>query len=143
MEHEDSLGFQILRAIRRIIRRTSEHSRSVGRQSGISVPQMLCMKAVADFPEATEVTVALVAESVQLSAPTVSRILDRLEKNGYIIRERASNDRRKVCVSLTDEGWARIDKLPTPLHEQFLKRLETLDPVERLGLLKCWNGSSS
>ena len=136
MEQEDSVGFQILRAIRRIIRRTSEHSRSVGRQGGISVPQMLCLKAIADFPETTEVTVALVAESVQLSAPTVSRILDRLEKNGYITRERTSTDRRKVCVSLTEEGWTRIDNLPTPLHEQFLTRLDTIDPVERLGLLK-------
>ncbi len=136
MEQKDSLGFQILRAIRRIIRRTSEHSRSVGRQGGISVPQMLCMKAIADFPETSEVTVALVAESVQLSAPTVSRILDRLEKNGYITRVRASSDRRKVCVSLTDEGWMRIEKFPAPLHEQFLHRLEKLDPVERLGLLK-------
>lgn len=136
MEQEDSIGFQILRAIRRIIRRTSAHSRSVGRQSGISVPQMLCMKAISDLPPSSEVTVAMIAEMVQLSAPTVSRILDRLEKNGYVSRERASTDRRKVCVRLTDEGWTRIDNLPTPLHEKFLDRLAKLDPEERLVLLK-------
>ena len=136
MDQEDSLGFQILRAIRRIIRRTSEHSRAVGKHSGVSVPQMLCLKAISEFPADTEVTVAMAAEAVQLSAPTVSRILDRLEKGGYVARERNSKDRRRVCVSLTEEGWQRIDNLPTPLHEQFLKRLETLDPIECLGLLK-------
>jgi len=136
LEREDSLGFQILRAIRRIIRRTSEHSRSVGKHGGISVPQMLCLKAVAEFPADTDVTVAMAAEAVQLSAPTVSRILDKLEKGGYVVRERNSKDRRRVCVSLTEEGWQRIDNLPTPLHEQFLKRLDTIDPIERLGLLK-------
>jgi len=136
LEREDSLGFQILRAIRRIIRRTSEHSRSVGKHGGVSVPQMLCLKAVSEFPGGTDVTVAMVAEAVQLSAPTVSRILDKLEKRGYVVRERNSKDRRRVCVSLTEQGWQRIDNLPTPLHEQFLKRLEALDPIECLGLLK-------
>lgn len=100
------------------------------------MPQMLCLKAIADFPNDTEVTVARVAEAVQLSSATVSRILDRLEKCGFILRERRSVDRRKVCLSLTEAGQQQLDDLPTPLHEQFLTRLEKLDPVERLGLLK-------
>ncbi len=136
MEQLDSIGFQILRAIRRIIRRTSEHSRAVGKHAGVSVPQMLCLKAISEFPDDTEITVAMVAAAVQLSAPTVSRILDKMEGSGYICRERRSKDRRRVCVSLTDNGRQRIENLPTPLHEQFLKRLDTLDPIECLGLLK-------
>ena len=136
VQPDDSIGFQILRSIRRIIRRTSQHSRSVSRQSGVTVPQMLCLKAIAAFQLDGPITVAMVAESVQLSPPTVSRILDRLEKNGFITRQRATTDRRKVCVSLTDAGWQRIDSLPQPLHEQFLQRLDSLDPVERLGMLR-------
>jgi DNA-binding MarR family transcriptional regulator len=92
--------------------------------------------AISEFPEGTEITVAMVAEAVQLSAPTVSRILDKLETGGYVARERKSKDRRRVCVSLTEEGWQRAENLPTPLHEQFLKRIDTLDPLECLGLLK-------
>nr|WP_261343168.1 MarR family transcriptional regulator [Rubinisphaera italica] len=102
----------------------------------MSVPQMLCLKAISEFTEGTEVTVVMVAKSVQLSAPTVSRILDKMEKSGFIVRERKSKDRRRLCVSLTKSGWQRIGNLPTPLHEQFLKRLEILDPIECLGLLK-------
>ncbi len=135
MQPDDSPGFQILRAIRRIIRRTSEHSRSLGKRSGISVPQMLCLKAIAGFPVGTEVTVVMVASAVQLSAATVSRILDRLENGGLILRERRSTDRRKVCLTLTEAGQHRLDDLPTPLHEQFLARLDQLDPAERLSLL--------
>lgn len=136
MQQEESPGFQILRAIRRIIRRTSEHSRNVGKRSGVSVPQMLCLKAIAEFPSDDEITVVMVANAVQLSAATVSRILDRLEKTGLILRERRSTDRRKVCLSLTEAGQQKLANLPTPLHEQFLERLDLLDPVERLGLLK-------
>ncbi|TWT94671.1 MarR family winged helix-turn-helix transcriptional regulator [Stieleria varia] len=136
LRQDNSIGFQILRAIRRIIRRTSDHSRNVGKHGGVSVPQMLCLKAVSEFPENTEVTVAMIAHAVQLSAPTVSRILDKLDGDGYVARERNSKDRRRVCVSLTDKGRQRLNSLPTPLHEQFLTRLETLDPIECLGLLK-------
>lgn len=97
---------------------------------------MLCLKAISEFPEGTEITVAMVANAVQLSAPTVSRILDKMEKSGHVSRERSSKDRRRVCVSLTGGGWQRLENLPTPLHEQFLKRLRTLDPIECLGLLR-------
>lgn len=135
MANDASIGFQILRSIRRIIRKTSEHSRNVGRKGGVSVPQMLCMKAISEHPKDTEVTVAKVAATVQLTAPTVSRILDRLEKNGYVLRERTSTDRRKVCLSLTAEGQNRVQDLPTPLHQQFLTALEKLDPEETRGLL--------
>lgn len=100
---------------------------------------MLCLKTIADFSDESpdaEVTVVQVAEAVQLSAATVSRILDRLEKSGFILRERRSADRRKVCLSLTDAGRQQLDHLPMPLHEQFLARLELLDPVEQLRLQK-------
>lgn len=130
LESDQSTGFQILRAIRRIIRKTSDYSRAVGKHGGLSVPQMLCLKALADFPPEAEVTVVMLSSTVQLSAPTVSRILDKLEKSGYVIRERRSQDRRRVCISLTEQGWQRIDKLPTPLDEQFLSKLASLERSE-------------
>ncbi|MDX1740124.1 MAG: MarR family transcriptional regulator [Rhodothermales bacterium] len=50
--------------------------------------------------------------------PDVTRLLGRLEKNGYTTRERASYDRRVVEVRITDKG---------------LELLETMDPeVERI-----------
>ncbi|WP_198953592.1 MarR family winged helix-turn-helix transcriptional regulator [Rhodopirellula sp. MGV] len=134
MSKDEPIGFQILRAIRRIIRKTSEHSRHVGRQAGVSVPQMLCLRAIAEADPGQEITVASVAETVQLSAPTVSRILDRLEKGGYLKRERSSVDRRKVFVALTEQGIHRLESLPQPLHEQFLARLESLEENERIEL---------
>ncbi|MEZ6125488.1 MAG: MarR family transcriptional regulator [Planctomycetaceae bacterium] len=135
MTPDRNIDFRILRAIRRIIRRTSQHSRNVGRHGGVSVPQMLVLKSIAEVNEGGEATVAGIAQAVQLSAPTVSRILDRLENAGYILRTRTSKDRRKVCIVLTESGRLRIDDLPTPLHEQFLDRLHQLPADERSDLL--------
>ena len=50
---------------------------------------------------------------------------------GFVLLERRSVDRRKICLFLTEAGQQRLDDLTTLLFEQFLVRLETLDPVER------------
>ena len=100
---DGEVAYEILRSLRRILRKTSEHSRQISRQSGLSVPQLLCLKAIHDAGE-EEVTAAKIADTIQLSAPTVTRIVDRLEVAGYVTRERRSQDRRKVCLSLTELG---------------------------------------
>lgn len=130
------VAYEILRSLRRILRKTSQHSRQIARQSGLSVPQLLCLKAIDDADAEEETTAALVAQAVQLSAPTVTRIVDRLETAGYVARERRSQDRRKVCLSLTKLGRQRLQTLPTPLHDEFLSRLKSLSADERAMLLR-------
>lgn len=135
MQENESIGFQILRALRRILRRTSQYSREIARESGLSVPQMLCLKAIDDLSDEEEVSVAMIASAVQLTPATVSRILDRLENLELVSRERRSKDRRKVCLSLSESGRRQLDELPQPLNEAFLQRIESLDAEERQGLL--------
>ncbi len=119
---------RILRAIRRIIRKTSEHSRQVARDTGLSIPQSLCLRIIGSGNLNDEVTVVRVADAVQLAPATVSRLLDRLEEMKLIVRERRSRDRRKVFLRLTPLGRGRLKKLPTPLQEQFTARLLRLSP---------------
>ncbi len=127
---------RILRALRRIIRRTSGHSRQVARETGLSVPQSLCLRIIAAAKPGEEVTVVRVAESVQLAPATISRLLDRLEEADLIIRERRSQDRRKVCLRLTPQGRRRLRKLPPLLQEQFTLRLQALSERKQGELLR-------
>ncbi len=128
-------AFEILRSLRKILRKTSEHSRQISRQSGLSVPQLLVLKAIADHPAGNDLTAAMIAKSVHLSAPTVTRIVDRLEMAKYVVRKRHGDDRRKFCISLTPLGKKRLESLPTPLHEEFLAKLKKLKRSEKDGLL--------
>lgn len=127
---------RILRAIRRILRKTSEHSRQVSRESGLSVPQSMCLRIIGETKPPAEMTVVRVAEAVQLSPATVSRLLDRLEADELIIRERRSQDRRKVCLRLTPQGRRQLRKLPPLLQQQFTDRLEALPPKKQAELLR-------
>lgn len=133
---ESKVAENVLRAIRRILRKTSEHSRQLSRHAGLTVPQTLCLRVLADAGRDEEVTVVGISQAVQLAPATVSRILDRLEAAGLIYRERRSRDRRKVCVSLTERGRQQIVKLPVPLQEQFVSRLSALPEEEQQQLLR-------
>ena len=126
----------ILRSIRRIVKRVSEHSRNLSRDVGLTVPQLLCLRVIGELDEReAEVTVAVVATRVQLGAPTVSRIVDRLERSGLVVRERRAADRRKVCLSLTPAGFERFQSLPKPLQDRFVQRFGELSPTRRAELL--------
>jgi DNA-binding MarR family transcriptional regulator len=167
-EDHERMAMEIVKAIRRILRKTAEHSRELGRSFGLSAPQVLCLRAIAEHPHAVSahgglggdaprhggqarprqgvksarsewprsaMTVARLAEAVQMPIATVSRILDRLEQGGLVERQRAVEDRRRVHVVLTESGRTKLAHIPTPLHEQFLIKLRQLDQSAQEELL--------
>lgn len=136
-QSDDDLAHEVLRSIRQIVRRISEHSRYLSREVGLTVPQLMCLKSVGELaPDEPEVTVAMVGARVNLSPATVSRIIERLVRAGLVLRERRAKDRRKVCLSLTPAGLERFNTLPKPLQERFVMHLLALEDSERLQLLE-------
>ncbi len=126
----------MLRSIRQIVRRISEHSKHLSRDVGLTVPQLLCLKAIEELAKThMDVTVASLSAQVQLSPATVSRIVERLVRAGLVTRERGTEDRRRVSLSLTEAGRARYADLPMPLQEQFVGRLRALPAERQLALL--------
>ena len=131
----DELGFQILRSLRRILRGVARHSRQIGRDTGLAVPSLLCLRAIADAPSPADATVIWVATRVQLSKSTTSTLIDKLVKADLVQRERSVRDRRRVELSLTAEGHRKLEGMPRPLEARFLERLAGLDPAERSRIL--------
>jgi DNA-binding MarR family transcriptional regulator len=131
----DSVGDEILKALRRILRRVALHSRQLLKETGLTLPQVLCLRALGECPggQATQVELS---RSLQLAQPTVTGIIDRLERAGLVKRERSTADRRKIAVSLTESGHSRLGSLPTPLQEEFIERLMQLSSTERTSLLQ-------
>ncbi len=46
-----------------------------------------------------------ISQGVMLENPTVTGLIDRLEKSGYVKRSDHPNDRRVCLVHLTEKGW--------------------------------------
>lgn len=67
-----------------------------------------------------EATAGQIAESARLSPGAVTGMLDELEEAGIVKRVRCADDRRRVLVSLTDEGRVLLGEK----RERWAKRWE-------------------
>ena len=114
----------ILRSLRRILRSVALHGRQLQRDHQLTAPQLLALRFLRDAPEPP--TAGQVAEALVLSAATVTGILDRLERRGLVVRRRGERDRRRVRVSLSEEGHRVAWDAPLPLQEKFAQRLAQL-----------------
>lgn len=118
----------VLIALRRITRAIDLNSKKLVRLTGLTGPQLLVMRAI-DREGRTKPSV--VAREVQLSQATVTTILDRLERSGYVHRERSSADRRVVEIELTTNGVDKLRGAPELLQAGFFRKFDTLEDWER------------
>jgi DNA-binding MarR family transcriptional regulator len=83
-------------------------------------------------------TLALGAKLIS-RAPDMTRLLDKLETRGLIVRERSPQNRRVVNVSIADAGLALLDELAGPVrecHRRQLGHLSAKSLRELVALLK-------
>lgn len=58
-----------------------------------------------------------IAERMVTATPDMSRLLDRMEKAGWVTRERAEDDRRQVSTHVTKSGLELLAKLEAPTSD--------------------------
>ncbi|MGC5584626.1 MarR family winged helix-turn-helix transcriptional regulator [Ornithinimicrobium sp. W1665] len=67
------------------------------------------------------------AESVGVSTPTMSGIVDRIASKGWLEREHDPQDRRRVLLRLTTSAEAVLAELEVPVHRMRSLILDRLD----------------
>jgi DNA-binding MarR family transcriptional regulator len=75
--------------------------RKVDEASGLSAARLSALSVLV-FGGST--TVGALARAEQVSAPTMSRLVSGLERDGFIVREPDKGDARAVCVRATPKG---------------------------------------
>jgi DNA-binding MarR family transcriptional regulator len=123
-----SLEDSVLRSLRRIIQAVDLYSRQLVTDHGITGPQLICLRQLAF---AGDVSAGDLADAISLRPATLSGILDRLEAQGLVTRERHRDDRRRLLVRLTASGQALIERAPPSLQESFLLRFRALPAAEQ------------
>ncbi|NRA54278.1 MAG: MarR family transcriptional regulator [Gammaproteobacteria bacterium] len=123
---------QLLISMRRVIRAIDVHSRQLNKESGLTGPQLLVMKKIAqlDGPMAKQV-----AKEITLSPATITNIIDRLEARELVKRQRSEHDKRKVELYLTQKGQLILDNDPQPLQRHFIERFQSLQGWEQSQIL--------
>lgn len=134
MAHQDSENEntidtgEILRAVRRIVRRVESHSREMEELLGVSTAQYLLLEAIAHDEASSQ---AELGERVDLAPSTMVGVTDRLVAAGLVERLRVPGDRRRYHVRLTERGRAFLLTSPRTLHHRFRDRVAALAPEDR------------
>lgn len=123
---------ELLIALKKVIRAISLHSKHLNKTSGLTSPQLLIIK---EIDKASGVNANQVAINVNLSAATVSNIINRLECKNLVSRMRNTEDKRKVSLYLTESGKVLLLNAPYPLQEYFIKNFFQLTQLEQSQLL--------
>jgi DNA-binding MarR family transcriptional regulator len=127
MERED-LGALFARVTRRLI----DAERPLLRAHGLSMWGYIVLSRLARRPAATQLALA---QAIGYDKTRLIALLDELERDGLIIRQRDAADRRAHTVRLTDEGEARHAAAQADIRAMEAELLGVLSATERRCLL--------
>lgn len=106
----DSLEQEAYLQLWRTYDRLREIDERVFQRHGITAQQYNALRILRSVRPGTLSTSALGARLVSRAAD-MTRLLDRLEEQGLIARQRSAENRRVVSVSITAGGMAIVDRL--------------------------------
>ncbi len=108
-------------------------SQTVADYAGISSSDLECL----DFLNLEgRVTAGRLAEVTGLTTGAITGVVDRLEKAGFVRRERDDSDRRKVFIAAVPENVAKIGRLYQHMQRAMLREWETYSEAELKLLLR-------
>ncbi|MFT5874737.1 MAG: DNA-binding MarR family transcriptional regulator [Clostridium sp.] len=97
-----------------------KHNMSKGLcDTGISAPQGMVLRLLS---EKKKLKITELSNELSLSNSTVSGIIDRLEKQDMVVRERSEEDKRVVYVSVSPS----FEDMHKDFHNQFAKNIQNI-----------------
>lgn len=118
---------EIMQALRRIFKSIHDYSHEVSNKFGITGPQLWALKTIS---QNGSLPLGELSEKMYLHPSTITGVVDRLEKKGYVVRDRGEKDRRVVMVQLTAKGERLVRKAPNPVQGKMIYGLRKLKKDE-------------
>jgi len=110
---------QILQSIRVEMRR--------GRGSDISIPQFRTLAFIQRNPDSS---LSNLAEHLELTLPSVSKLVDGLVKQKLVIRQESAADRRRITLDLTQTGASIVNSARANAQASLAKKMDRLSDDE-------------
>ncbi len=128
----DTEIIHVTKRLRQIAHAINKHSKYLQDAYRLTLPQIVCLREIyAHGP----ISLSKLTRVVSLNNSTVTGIVDRLEREGLVRRERTSTDRRQIHIQITESGVASLKKAPPPLNKQFVEAFERLDDARKQELI--------
>jgi DNA-binding MarR family transcriptional regulator len=110
-----------------VLLRVGRELRREARKVGISPEQVSLLVAIKYAPG---IGVRELATKEKISAPALSNHVDRLERDGLVRRTPSDADRRRVGLTLTDEGQRLLRRVRSRRTAWLVSRLGKLTDAE-------------
>lgn len=127
----------VLKLFRVIFQSINRHSFEVEQKAGVGGAQLWALAEISGRPR---ITVTELAKAMSIHQSTASNLLEKLESQNYIARNRSDEDRRVVLLTLTPRGEEILGKAPLPyrgvLNDALLKLDEASLTVLQVSLEK-------
>ena len=117
--------FRALAEFRHQIRQFLNGSEQASRAAGLEPQQYLFLLALRGLPAGHTATIRELAERMQLRHHSTVEMVNRLERQQLLRRERSRADRRQVILHLTP----RAEKILSRLARQRIEELRTAAPT--------------
>ncbi len=126
MPSENELARRILDIIPLVMRATGAEMRREA-TAGFQISHYRILRLLQQQPR----TLSELAACQEVALPTMSRTVSVLVERGWVTRSEDPQDRRRVQLRVTDEGWAVFEKLRARVQERLAARLSVLTAEER------------
>jgi DNA-binding MarR family transcriptional regulator len=117
------LASQLRFAVMRLSRRLRQHA-----PEDITPSQLSALTVVV---RDGRMTLSQLAETERVRPPTITRVVDSLEKKGLATRVPSEQDRRVAFVEVTDTGRTLVDTIRRRRDAYLARRIRTLSPEDR------------
>ncbi len=114
---------EIMQSLRRIFKAIQNYSHEVSNKFGTTGPQLWALKTIS---QNGNLSLGELSKKMYLHPSTITGVVDRLEKKGYVLRDRGQEDRRVVNVQLTPEGKRLVRRAPNPIQGKMIYGLRKL-----------------
>jgi DNA-binding MarR family transcriptional regulator len=104
---------------------------AIAHQLAMPLADVQCMGLLADGPSAP----GDLAARLGLTSGAMTKVLDRLERAGYIHRAADPSDRRRVTIAADPDGLARLAAHYAPMGEKMSRYLDGLSTADLAAVL--------
>jgi len=124
---------QVLEAIIYLYTESRRITKELAKRADLTGPQLTVVKLLQTVGD---LSLSELSDKIRAQNSTVTGIIDRMEREGLVLRERSKEDRRVVHIKLTPKGKALADDIPVEPMEIFKGALESLSVQEMRDLMR-------
>jgi len=118
---------EIMQSLRRIFKAIHNYSFEISDKFGITGPQLWALKTIS---KNESLSLGDLSKRMYLRPSTITGLIDRLEKRGYVVRDRDRRDRRVIKIVLTPKGKGLAKRGPNPIQGKMIYGLRNLSRGE-------------